>query len=93
MSHGRDEVHDQRVDFPQVFAAAFFRLQLTIANDDREIADFVEQFSRELFDRPMGPERGDADEKIIFETADVCLGNGPQIAVQCVKFRFKHRKR
>jgi hypothetical protein len=53
MSHGRDEVHDQRVDFPQVFAAAFFRFQLTIANDDREITDFVEQFSRELFDRPV----------------------------------------
>jgi len=50
LSDGRDQVDDQRVDLAQVFPAAFFRFQFAIADDDREIADLVKHFARDLFD-------------------------------------------
>ena len=91
VSYRRDQVHDQRVDFAQVFAAAFFWLQFAIANNNREIADLVQHFPRHLFDRSTGPKRGEADKQIVFETGDVGLGNDSQIAVQRMKLGFKHR--
>ena len=35
LSYGRDHVDNQRVDFAQVFATAFFWFQFPIANDNR----------------------------------------------------------
>jgi hypothetical protein len=56
------QVDDQRIDFAQVFAPAFFWFQFAIANDNREIADLMQHFARHLFDRSIGPERSEADE-------------------------------
>jgi hypothetical protein len=62
LSYGRDQVDDQRIDFAQVFATAFFRFQLAIANDNRQITELVQHFPRHLFYRAIGPERGEEDE-------------------------------
>jgi hypothetical protein len=93
LSDGRHEVADQGVDFAQIFPSALFRFQLAIANDDREIADLVQHSARDVFDRAAGPENGETDKQIVFKPGDVCPGGGSQIAVQRVKFGFKHRDR
>ena len=90
LSDGRNQIDDQRVDLAQVFATAFFRFQFTIANDDRQIANLVQQLSRHLFDRSIRPKCGEADEQIIFQTSDIRSGNHSQIPVQGTHFGFKH---
>ena len=51
--YSRNQVDDQRVDFAQVFATAFFRFQFAIANNNRQITDLVQHFPRHLFDRSV----------------------------------------
>ena len=62
LSHCRDQVDDQRIDFAQVFAATFFWFQFAIAHNNRQIADLVQHFPRHVFDWPVGPERGKANQ-------------------------------
>lgn len=90
LSDGRDEIDNQRVDLAQVFPSALFRFQLTIANDDRQIADLVQHSARDVFDRTACPENGETNKQIIFKPGDVCPGGRSQIVVQRVKFGFKH---
>jgi hypothetical protein len=89
----RDQIDNQRVDLAQVFASAFLWFQFAIANDDRQIPDLVKHRARDMFDRTACSEHGEADKQIIFKPSDVCLGGRSQIAVQRVKFGFKHRDR
>lgn len=93
LSDGRDEIDNQRVDLSQVFPSALFRFQLTIAKDDRQIADLVQHSARDVFDRTACPENGETNKQIIFKPGDVCPGGRSQIVVQRVKFGFKHRNR
>ena len=43
----RVEVVDERINFAQIFATAFFGFQFALAHHDREIANIVQLLSRQ----------------------------------------------
>jgi hypothetical protein len=53
LSYRRYQIENQRIDFAQVFATAFFRFQFAIANHNRQITDLLQHFPRDLFDRSV----------------------------------------
>src|SRR5437868_2046775 len=78
----RSKIGNKAINFAQVFAATFFRSQLTLPHHDGKVADAMNFLAGKFLDRSVTTDRPGGDNEIVLEPLGVITRSGAELAPQ-----------